>query len=213
MTVAEAGPSFASALPGGVRVRATTDPASPLLRRFFAGYDRAFVLPDEREDFAGFQKCLALNATHRRALGRQHCEIVAVLEDVNGVLLGGANFLATSVVLGPAEPSATVALNYVYVEEAARGRGLLRQALVAVKALALESLGLDRAGPAPAVFIEQNDPLRMSAEAYRADSEHCGLDQLGYLVAPWRSGGRLPLRPAATVGRTAAGSRADLCGG
>lgn len=37
-------------LPGGVRVRASDDPDSPLLNRFFEGYDRAFVLPDEREE-------------------------------------------------------------------------------------------------------------------------------------------------------------------
>ncbi|MFC5345275.1 hypothetical protein ACETK8_04235 [Brevundimonas staleyi] len=82
-------------LTGGVRVRSTGDPASPLLGRFFEGYDRAFVLPDEREELEGFQACLALNRTHRHAFGRTHSEQVAVLEDEAGERLGGVNFLAT----------------------------------------------------------------------------------------------------------------------
>ncbi len=42
-------------LPDGVRALATEDPGSPVLTRFFAGYDRAFVLPDEREELEGFE--------------------------------------------------------------------------------------------------------------------------------------------------------------
>ena len=121
-------PDHGFVLPGGVRVTASADPASPVLGRFFEGYDRAFVLPDEREELDGFEKCLALNRTHRQAFGRTHCELVCVMEDETGVLLGGINFLATAIAR-PGAPPAAVALNYIYVEEAARGRGLLRQAL------------------------------------------------------------------------------------
>lgn len=177
-------------LPGGVVVRASSDPASPILPRFFDGYDRAFVLPDEREELEGFRKCLALNLTHRRAYGRTHCELVAVLEDEGGGLLGGVNFLATAIDRDGAPPAA-VALNYVYVEEASRGRGLLRQALSAVNALALASLGLDPGGPAPAIFVEQNDPLRLTPEEYARDTAHSRLDQVDRLAIWARVGARV----------------------
>jgi len=177
-------------LPGGVRVTASSDPASPILQRFFEGYDRAFVLPDEREDLAGFETCLAMNRTHRHAMGRTHCEMVAVLEDEGGALLGGINFLATTIDR-PATPPAAVALNYIYVEEASRGRGLLRQALTAVRMLALSALDLDPQGPPPALFIEQNDPLRLTHEEYAADTGHSGLDQVDRLAIWARVGARI----------------------
>jgi GNAT superfamily N-acetyltransferase len=177
-------------LPGGVRVTASGDPKSPVLERFFEGYDRAFILPDEREELAGFEACLALNQTHRRAMGRMHCELVTVLEDEAGTLLGGANFLATSMTR-PGVPPAAVALNYVYVEEAARGRGLLRQTLSAVRTLASAVLDIDPMAGEPALFIEQNDPLRLTAEDYAADTRHSGLDQIDRLAIWARVGARI----------------------
>lgn len=183
-------PDMGFVMPGGVRVTASTDPASPILGRFFEGYDRAFVLPDEREELEGFEACLALNLTRRHAYGRTHCELVCVLEDETGVLLGGVNFLATAIDR-PGAPPAAVALNYVYVEEAARGRGLLRQILAAVRTLALTALALDPNGPAPAIFIEQNDPLRLTAEEYAADTAHSGLDQVDRLAIWARVGARV----------------------
>ena len=172
----------------GVRVTATSDPHSPVLRRFFEGYDRAFILPDEREEFDGFVRCLALNATHRDAYGRRHCEVAMIFEEADGTLLGGANFLAATTAAGDA---ATVALNYVYVESAARGRGLLRRILADVRRTALTVLELEPDGPAPVLFIEQNDPLRLTEEAYAADSSHSGLDQVDRLSIWARIGARL----------------------
>lgn len=197
--------SIRLALPGGVRVTASDDPASPVLTRFFAGYDRAFVLPDEREELGGFEACLALNGSHRHAYGRTHSELVATFEDESGTLLGGANFLATAINRGAALPPAAVALNYVYVEEAARGRGLLRLTLAAVRELALTALGLDPAGAAPAIFIEQNDPLRLTAEEYAADTEHSGTDQVDRLAIWARVGARIVdfpyVQPALSAGQ------------
>ncbi|WP_066658285.1 MULTISPECIES: GNAT family N-acetyltransferase [unclassified Sphingomonas] len=174
----------------GVRVSVTSHPASPVLRRFFDGYDRAFILPDEREEFDGFVLCLALNGTHRNAYGRRHCEVAMVFEDADGQLLGGANFLAATTGSGAAVP-ATVALNYVYVEAAARGRGLLRRILADVTRTALNVLDLNAGGPGPVLFIEQNDPLRLTAEAYAADSDHSGLDQVDRLAIWARIGARV----------------------
>lgn len=172
----------------GVRVSVTSDPHSPVLRRFFDGYDRAFILPDEREEFDGFVRCLALNATHRGAYGRRHCEVAMIFEEADGTLLGGANFLAATTA---ARDAATVALNYVYVESAARGRGLLRHILADVRRTALTVLDLDPDGPEPVLFIEQNDPLRLTEEAYAADSSHSGLDQVDRLSIWARIGARV----------------------
>lgn len=194
-------------LANGVRVVASDDPASSVLPRFFSGYDRAFVLPDEREELAGFEACLALNRSHRHAFGRTHSELVAIFEDVNGTLVGGANFLATAIHRGNALPPAAIALNYVYVEEAARGRGLLRIIVGAVRELALIALGLDRAGPSPAIFIEQNDPLRLTADEYAADTAHSGTDQLDRLAIWARVGTRVVdfpyVQPALSPGQNA----------
>lgn len=183
--------SFRLALAPGLVVHATEDPASPLLDRFFEGYDRAFILPDEREEREGFARCLAINPRFRHAFGRRHSELVAVIEDTAGQRLGGANFLT----IGLGNPidgvAATVALNYVYVDENARGRGMLRHMLAAVRLLAKRSVGLDDDASDPTLFIEQNDPIRLTPEAYAADSRHSGLDQIERIRIWSRIGARL----------------------
>jgi len=174
-----------------LHVEATTRADSPVLQRFFAGYDRAFVLPDEREEIDGFQRCLALNAAWRQSLNRTHCELVVVFSDANGVALGGANFLATKLSAHPACPSVAIALNYVFVEPAARGRGLLRRIIAAVRMLALDAVEAGPGAVPPAIFIEQNDPLRMTQEQYAIDSEHSGTDQVDRLAIWANVGARI----------------------
>lgn len=170
-----------------VRVSATDRPSSPILRRFMAGYDRAFVLPNEREELAGFERCLALNGRH----GPGAREIVAIIEDGNGDALAGMNFLAVAAPNACAPVPATIALNYVFVEAPARGRGMLRSALAEVSRLTKISLNLDPGGTPPAIFIEQNDPLRLSAAAYAADTRHTGLDQVDRLAIWAQLGARI----------------------
>ena len=76
-------------LGGGVHVRGTERPDSPLVQPFFAGYDRAFVLPNEREELDGFRACLALNPASRHRFGRLHRELVLTVEDENGAFSAG----------------------------------------------------------------------------------------------------------------------------
>lgn len=177
-------------LANNLRLRTSEDPASPVLKAFYAGYDRAFVLPDERENLDGFVDCLRLNQTLPSLFGRYHSEQVLVVTEADGALLGGANFLATGMT-APGGPPVSLALNYVFVEAAARGRGLARVLIDAVQRMAALALtGSDR-GPEPAVFIEQNDPLALSAAEYAADTAHAGIDQVDRL-AIWSSlGARL----------------------
>lgn len=172
---------------------------SPQLAPFFEGYDRAFVLPDEKEPLEGFRACLALNGGDFAFLRYPSREIVLVARNAgDGARLGGANFFATLV-----DGRIAVALNYLYVEAGYRGRGLLRTMLDATQAAARAYLG---APGAPAtLFIEQNDPLKMSAASYAADSEHSGLDQVDRLTIWARAGARLVdvdyVQPALSAGQ------------
>lgn len=174
-----------------LHVEATALPDSPVLERFFAGYDRAFVLPDEREEIEGFRRCLELNATWRHSLGRTHCELVAVFSDANGALLGGANFLATALSAHRATPAVAIALNYIFVEHTARGRGLLRRFIATVRSLALDAVETVVGDAPPAIFIEQNDPLRLTAEQCAMDSARSGIDQVDRLAIWAHVGARI----------------------
>lgn len=191
--IAEADDRLTRTAPGGLVVRATQRPDSPLIERFMAGYDRAFVLPDEREEIEGFRACLAINPQARHRFGRTHCELVMVLEDAaTGALLGGANFLATRIDEAPyGHPPVAVALNYLFVDAAARGRGLSRTLKLVVEDLAGEAVDALGSAVPPALFIEQNDPLRLSAENYAADSAHSGIDQIDRLAVWSRLGAQL----------------------
>lgn len=179
-------------LPDGMICRATERPDSPLLGRFFAGYDRAFILPDEREELDGFRACLAINPASRHRFGRLHRELVMIIEDAVGTLLGGANFLATRIDEVPdGHPAVAVALNYLFVETAARGRGLARQLKQAVGVLANRAVAAPADARPPALFIEQNDPLRLADKDYAADSAHAGIDQVDRLAVWARMGALL----------------------
>lgn len=177
-------------LADGLRLRASDDAGSAVLARFYEGYDRAFVLADEREGLAGFRACLALNRTLPVAFGRRHSEQVLVLEAADGTLLGGANFLAIAMT-APGGPAVSLALNYVYVERAARGRGLARVLIAQAGRMANLALAGDPAAPGPAMFIEQNDPLALSGADYAADTLHAGIDQIDRLAVWARMGARL----------------------
>jgi GNAT superfamily N-acetyltransferase len=177
----------------GYVVRATRSASSSLIERFMAGYDQAFVLPDEREEIEGFRTCLAINDRARHWFGRTHCELVMVLEDAAaGTVLGGANFLATRIPQVPSDhPPVAVALNYLFVESQARGRGLSRMLKQAVETLANEAVDAPASAVPPAMFIEQNDPLRLSAEDYTRDSAHSGIDQVDRLAVWAQLGAQL----------------------
>lgn len=176
----------------GYRIRATDSPASPIVERFFAGYDRAFILPDEREELGGFIECLSLNQSPlASAYGRRHREVVAVLEAASGELLGGANFFSTRMTGPPPEPPVSINLNYVFVESAARGHGHLRRILLGVEELARRVHGVTNEATPLAIFIEQNDPLRLTEEEHQRDAAHSGTDRLDRLAIWARLGARL----------------------
>nr|WP_294056663.1 GNAT family N-acetyltransferase [Sphingomonas sp.] len=164
----------------------------PVFDRFFAGYDRAFVLPDEKEDRDGLVECLALNHGEAyRALERRYGrfrELCLIARDETGAVVGGANLIALRLELPGAEPVVSANLNYLYVEPEARGRGHLRRLVETISATIAE---MAESPARPLIFIEQNDPFAMSAEAYARDSEFTGLDQLDRLRIWARMGARI----------------------
>ena len=175
----------------GLVISATTSPSSPVLDCFFAGYDRAFVLPDEREELEGFQACLALNPVSRSRYSRLHAELVMIATDGHdGPLLGGANFLATRMSHVTGHPPVAVALNYIFVDHAIRGRGLSRRLLKAVAQLANRAV-TDGGDAWPAIFIEQNDPLLLTEAESARDTARSGTDQVERLRIWDRLGARI----------------------
>ncbi|MEZ4386942.1 MAG: hypothetical protein R3D98_05090 [Candidatus Krumholzibacteriia bacterium] len=170
----------------GLRIHATRRPEGPILTAFHAGYDRAFVLPDEKEDLAGFAACLALNhdPAYTRLAGHYgpFCEVCLIAEDLaTGGRIGGANLIALD-----HGGLVTANLNYVYIDPEARGTGRLDDLLAGVR----HTIGGLFVGPM-LLFIEQNDPLAMSAAAYAHDSAYTGLDQLDRLRIWARRGARV----------------------
>ncbi len=158
-----------------------------VFERFFAGYDRAFVLPDEKEGVDGFVDCLALNhppahddLVARYGAFREYCLIA---KDAHGPA-GGANFI----VFHDGGAVVTANLNYCYVEPDARGRGHLRRLVAAIGHVI--AADFDYAGQ-PLIFLEQNDPLAMSEDAYARDSAFTGLDQVDRLRIWTKLGARL----------------------
>lgn len=185
--------NWAFDLSPGLRLEATCEANSAILADFFEGYDRAFVLEDEKEPLAGFAECLALNhgAAYETLSARYGAfrEIVLLVRDkATARRIGGANFISFPLVARGGAPCIGVNLNYIYVETSDRGKGRFK-ALLAGLADFIPRLFTTRL---PAlIFIEQNDPFRMSDEAYRLDTGYTGLDQFDRLAIWLHEGARI----------------------
>lgn len=172
----------------GLAIRATDDSGSEAFTTFYEGYDRAFTLPDEKEDRDGFVDCLALNRgpAFRRICSRlgPFRELVMVAE-TDGKIVGGANLI-----IFPLREHAVVTLNlnYLYVLPGLRGRGLSRGLVGACREMA-EWL-FPGVGPV-VLFLELNDPLLLTAEQYAQDSAAAGIDQFDRVMIWARLGVRI----------------------
>jgi len=184
---------------GSLTLQYSLSPHSHVLEEFYRGYDEAFVLPNEKEELAGFRECLALNfgEEDRRRLVAQYGEFHEVVmvarerEAANpDAVIGGANFICYP--LRDRERSMiAMNLNYVYVAPSARRRGYLGKLLDGVRIIARALCG-DREGVHPVlIFLEQNDPLRMDRDAYALDTAHSGLDQRQRIGIWARQGARI----------------------
>jgi GNAT superfamily N-acetyltransferase len=163
----------------GLDIAMSNEAGGPVLELFYSGYDRAFVLPNEKENFAGFVDCLNLNhgAARKRldAMYGPFSEVCLVARDSESLeFVGGSNFIALSITARD-RSIVTANLNYIFVDSAARGRGYFGRLVEAVRQAAIIAMG---SSGEPVIFIEQNDPLRMSLDDYQQDTEFTGLDQL-----------------------------------
>lgn len=167
----------------GMSVLVTTDPHATALETFYTAYDAAFVLPSEKEDLEGFRDCLALNGgvpyERLEELYGAFRELVILLQNASGKVMGGANFIALS-----GQNAITVNLNYIFVTQEARGAGHFRRLMALVEREARAAFVAPASLPV-LIFIEQNDPLRLDPESYALDSAHSGLDQYDRLRI-WR---------------------------
>lgn len=181
-----------------VKLEVSDSPDSSVLAEFYEGYDRAFVLPDEKEPLQGFRDCLALNhAPHYGPLASRYGAFREVVFTVtaagDGTKVGGGNFL----VLSHHCPSVdarpryrTIHLNYIYVLPSQRRRGHMDAILSAIAGIASDALPLAR-DVDTYIFIEQNDPMKMSPAAYAEDTAHSGIDQVSRIGLWARRGARV----------------------
>ncbi len=198
--------------PSDLTIEATDRADDGVLDAFYAAYDKAFVLANEKEALEGFRDCLALNggAAQQRLRARfgPFRELVMVARDAAGAVVGGANFI----VIGQPEAAAhglghTVNLNYLFVAPTQRGNGRSHTLLAACRRLARATAAAWGAGADAngRFFLEINDPFRLTPEQYQLDSEHAGLDQLARLAYWARMGATLLdwpyVQPALSAGQ------------
>jgi GNAT superfamily N-acetyltransferase len=192
-----------------LQVETTTDPRADLVDVFFDGYDRSFVLPNEKEELAGFRECLTLNFPPHyerlRAAYGPFREIVLIARAPTGTVIGGANFICFPLDRKTAQASEVLLamnLNYLYVLPEHRRRGyfgaLLEACQIAARrsfqfapSVAARSRGAELANVPLLVFLEQNDPMRMDPADYAKDTEHSGLDQVARIAVWTKMGARI----------------------
>jgi hypothetical protein len=175
----------------GLTYRASTAAGDGVFAQFFAAYDNAFVLENEKEGLSGFAECLALNdGAGYQALRCRYGpfrEFVVVVRDPSETVVGGLNFITFPL----PDPDGTerllsLNLNYIFVVPSQRRRGLFRTIVGDLPSLALALFRHTNAPDAPAewdahrptiyTFIEQNDPYRMTPQDYLLDTQATGLD-------------------------------------
>ncbi len=181
-------------MPNGLRAMMCLRSDSQIFPAFFEAYDKAFVLPNEKEEMGGFEAALALNwEPDYSALAKQYGPFteLCLLAFDEGHPIGGINMFATTTSSNIGHVGMTANLNYIFVLQEFRGRGYMRQLLnVAAQALREISCLLGGGTGSALIFVEQNDPFRLSAEQYRTDSQVSGIDQFERLYVWARSGAR-----------------------
>lgn len=179
---------------GDVRMEVTARPYARLVAEFYSEYARAFVLPNERESLAGFRKCLSLNGLPGEKLHRRFGpsrEYIGVLRAASGEIAAGMNFICFPM---PAFGDLmTIHSIYVFIVPAWRGHGLLRRIYRGMEQVARDfGAGHGLSPHAALIFIgEQNDPFRMTLDAFRQDTGLTGLNQFDRLAIWGRLGARV----------------------
>jgi len=195
----------------GFVIDATTSADDGVLREFYSDYDRAFVLENEKEGYDGFAECLRLNhgdayADLVKRYGSFREFVLVVREEKTDVRLGGANFIIFPI-SSKREIVLSMNLNYVFVNPEARREGVFRRLMGDIPNIAYRLFAQSNSSDLPKkwrakgqestflpqvyIFIEQNDPFRMSAEDYDRDTKLTGLDQVARIGLWSRLGAKI----------------------
>ncbi len=183
--------------PSGISIEASVSANDGLLTKFFAGYDKAFVLPNEKEQLDGFADCLSLNEgeSYRNLcnlFGPFREFIFLATDSRTGVQLGGGNLIAFPIIdhENSAESVLSVNLNYIFVNQEVRGRGYFTRLIRDFPAMVVSLFSrsnpdvLSSCSIKTVIFIEQNDPFKMGREEYERDTLHAGIDQI-HRIGTW----------------------------
>jgi GNAT superfamily N-acetyltransferase len=184
----ESRPMFRDA--AGLELHACFDSKDPIFESFYIEYNRTFVLPDETEKRHGFEECLKLNHGHEyqrlASLYGSFREpiVIAVLRDRENkpMTVGGANFISYPLIGESGDLCLALNLNYIFVTPEWRGKQLLRRILAACEGLAekmylLTSDATSTTNLPVLMFMELNDPFRLTQAQYELDSSYTGIDQ------------------------------------
>jgi hypothetical protein len=180
-------------------VAATTDAEDPLLAEFFAAYDRAFILPSEKEEWDGFVECLKLNhgnayETLASTWGPFREWVLLARSPVSpSTVIGGANLICFPLHTDAASLVLSMHLNYLFIDPSERGKGYLRKLIGICQDVVTRSfVPQPTSGVLPVLmFLEQNDPLKLTPEDYQRDSSHGGIDQVDRIRIWRRVGARI----------------------
>jgi hypothetical protein len=160
-----------------LKFRFITCENDPQLLHFYDAYNNAFILSNEKEDITGFRELLALNrGKDYERLSSQfghYEENILILTNELNEILAGANFTIFT-----GDNFSTISLSYIFVNANQRRRGLFK-------------LLMNKIGNSSLIFIEINNPLKMSYADYEQDSAHSGIDQIERLKFWEKHGARL----------------------
>ena len=163
---------------------------------FHALYEAAFPLEDEREEIEAFDAIIALNRdlSIQAAYGPYREVVSAIRVEPDGPVIGGHVFgIASSEDHRRAGWAASVQGIYSFVRPDRRGQVPMRSLIDYSRTTALRQFGGDGiAAQAPPIFMEVNNPLRMTDEQIVRDRESSGMDPFRrYLF--WMRTGFTPL--------------------
>lgn len=155
-----------------------------ILNEFMEGYHQAFILPEEKEEFNDFKTLLNQNhAPLYSELSRKFgpfASCVFVIKDHHKVIAGASLDMFGS--------SKSMHLNYCFVDEHHRQKGLLKNILEASHQICHNLSGSSHPF---LLFLEINNPQKMPINKQRLDEQHSGLNQDTRLLVWERVGASL----------------------
>lgn len=215
VSVASDGSRFSLISASGLKIDASTNAGDGVFDDFYLDYDKAFVLENEKESYEGFTDCLALNGGDAFSrlvdqFGAFREFVIVVRNTQTGARIGGANFIAFLLrrSVNSSDTLLSMNLNYVFINPAFRRGGFFKQLVSDLPDIALRlfaaanphDLQIKRSSSGSRhpnisreliMFIEQNDPYRMSRADYERDTQFTGLDQFARIGIWQRLGAKI----------------------